>query len=575
MKTVIIGQIPDNFSTDSHIPIAPFCFIGKEDIVKEWENTEHQDDPFDTSLKLKDADILTSNFTLRKIDEFALIFNKNYGLNFSNKFWKVILYPWLLMLIQSVYEKEIRVKNFIDKYKNENFKIDLIKDNIRWEFSDTLDFVNNGVLDNSFNAWIISRIIEKYSLKNWYINYIDCSKEAVKKNTNKNNLTLLTKRKHLKYKLKSIFLPRYFFVEGFSLVDAFIINILLFIKEKKSNQNIKLLSGKEKCLNNVEFKVDINKIINATIPYSIKEIKSRLKNFDCKKQKSGYKINIGSQSLWFDDNTFKIQLALAIENGEKIIGVQHGGHNYGTAKSFSVGNEIEYKQYKFITWGWEQQEDFKADYVPLPSPFLSKIKKKYKSRKDSIVFVGTRAYLFLYRFDSIPQSIQWLHYRKEKINFLKTLNDEILKKLYYRPYFSNNNGSLEDENYIKNKFPFLKILYGDFQKFLINCSLVILDHPGTTLNICLAANIPTICFWEKESWPLCKQSIPYFDELESNGILFHSANEAAKKINSINENISEWWYNKNVQESREQWAEKYARTNKYWLYYWMKKLWEI
>ena len=41
MKELIIGQIPDNFNPEIHIPISPSCFIGKEDIYPNFENLEY------------------------------------------------------------------------------------------------------------------------------------------------------------------------------------------------------------------------------------------------------------------------------------------------------------------------------------------------------------------------------------------------------------------------------------------------------------------------------------------------------------------------------------------------------
>lgn len=77
----------------------------------------------------------------------------------------------------------------------------------------------------------------------------------------------------------------------------------------------------------------------------------------------------------------------------------------------------------------------------------------------------------------------------------------------------NEHGSLKDKQYIKDKVPWAKFCEGYLHSKMIKCKITVLDHSGTTLNIALAANVPTICFWDKDAWAMCFQAEPYFDKL--------------------------------------------------------------
>ena len=63
--------------------------------------------------------------------------------------------------------------------------------------------------------------------------------------------------------------------------------------------------------------------------------------------------------------------------------------------------------------------------------------------------------------------------------------------------------------FFEKQIPDLKIINSDFHKRILNCYLLIIDHPGTTLNIAMAANIPTILFWDKNHFPLEKKAEKY------------------------------------------------------------------
>ena len=75
-------------------------------------------DPFDSADKLKSADNLTCKFVNDIIIVLSDKLNKKLGLNYSLKFWKIILNPWLIMIIQAAWERQLRVQKFINNNKH-------------------------------------------------------------------------------------------------------------------------------------------------------------------------------------------------------------------------------------------------------------------------------------------------------------------------------------------------------------------------------------------------------------------------------------------------------------------------
>ena len=265
---------------------------------------------------------------------------------------------------------------------------------------------------------------------------------------------------------------------------------------------------------------------------------------------------------------------MCVESGGQIITTQHGG-NYGNEKVYSLVSETEYAQFKFVSWGWIHQEDYSLNAYPLPSPYLTKYENRHNQKNNDLIFVGTRVHLFNYRYDSHPQPLEQLTYLKNKKEFFLGLDKKIFKNSLYRPYLSSTNGCLNDDSYILKYFPTLKIVKGELHPQILSCKIIILDHPGTTLNIAMAANIPMIGFWDKKAWAMCRQAIPFFDELEQVGIIFETGEEAAKKVNEIWGNVQEWWNQPEIQSARKSWCYQYARTSKTWWLDWIKFLWQI
>lgn len=583
MRTLIIGQIPDDFSPEHHIPLGPFCFLDREHIYPDWEDIEFEPDPISSPHELYEQDKITVANANRILPELMEILNKQLGTHYSLKYWRIILLPWLFMFIQTTWERHCRVINFLKRHTNEAFKVCLIKDSINWNFKDIMDFYRNGVMNPVYNEWLFSRIMEDVLPSDWEILWIDrsnnngISNSETKENKVQNIKTdnkLISGLKLIKSKYKKFLFQKGGFcgIYGTNYFEELLFNCLLRLKTNSmaENKKCKEKKGMNAANSNLEWKFDLDKLLWRVIPISIYNVDRYLNN----RIKANKRIFIISAALWYYDDYFaKPLIALMAENGSKIVSTQHGGYDYGTGKIYHVTKETEYTNDYFITWGWKEQGNHKGNLIDLPSPLLTKFDGKHRKKNENLIFVGTLVRLHSFRL-STPSPMQQLIYLKSKKEFLLGLKEQVLRLVYYRP-FPPQPGTLDDLIYCKNIIHGLNICKGNFHKQILKCKLLVLDHPGTTLNIAMAANIPIIGFWKSQHWPMCKQASPFFDALEDADVLFQTGQDAAQKVNQIWDDVQGWWDQKLVQEARKDWCYQYARTSKFWWWEWAKELWKM
>ncbi len=565
MRKLVLGSISHNFNPTIDIPLSPFCFIDKEEIFPDWECLEFSPDPFSDINFLIEAEKKTDSFIFPLISQIANELNKRNDTKFSKKFWEILILPFLYIFVHVVYERQARLEQIIKKYKNERIFVELLSEKIHWDFKDTRDFLYNGVLNTTFNHWLLSRILEKIIPKKWEAVYEEIKPE--KKHKIFNNVK---KERTLKSCiLKKLKFNRCGLSSGIGIVESIFWSAYLNIKPASKNtakkeSEKKLYNGDQKI-----FKFEIMPILLNSLPKCFSDL--NLLKIPSVKPMPG-KIRLVGNSLYCMDD-LKYFYGICVEGGEKLVCTQHGGGGC-YYKIIPNRREIEHSQHRYFSWGWLKQEKYGGNIMPMPSPFLKKFKDKHKQKKNTLILVGTATPMLCYRLASEPQSRQYITYRKEKVKYINNLKSKIFYKSLYRPYF-NSLGTLEDRKYIEKKIPGLSICENKLHDEILKCRILIIDHPGTTFSIAMVANIPTICFWNKQHWPMSKQSLPFFEEMRRIGILFNSGKAAASKTNTVWNDVQNWWSKSNIQNLRKDFCHTYARTSKFWRLEWAKELWKL
>ncbi|MBO8132046.1 MAG: hypothetical protein H0Z29_11140 [Candidatus Marinimicrobia bacterium] len=559
MKRLIIGTVPDDFDISKDILIGPWCCYNREKYLEHIEFLKIVPDPYQSSDDMKNDSDNIIRYINTLLPDLVKKLNVINNCQYSEKFWNIILKPWLLTLLHTTWEKQLRIEYVLKKFGNEIISIDIIKNDIEWDFIDSIDFLERGVLNPDYNEWLFSRLFEAIIPKKWKVSYIEKSV----------TLPLKTKKRiGLRNSLRSHLFHHFrcYGVYGIGLFNSILLSILLHNKPK-IKIDYKEDKINEKNAIQLPWMIDIMWLIEKTMPLRFRNIE----NTNKRKFKEGKIRLIGPLLFWNEDDKF--ELACAVENGEHLVCTQHGG-NCGISKVYSFPAEFEYNHLAFFSWGWEEQEDYGGNIIPLPSPYLIKFKRKSFGNKSKLLLVSTREYIFPYRLASVPQPLERIKSRKHKIDFLNNLDSNVFHNTIFYSY-PNESGALNNYNYFRIKFKDLMIKNGRLHQDMMKAKLIVLDHPGTTLNISLSANIPTIGFWDKNSWSLCRQATQIFDRLEKVGIIFSSGEQAAFKVNEVWNNIEAWWSQEEIQMAVREWCQKYALTNRCWLWKWIKTLWKL
>ena len=98
--------------------------------------------------------------------------------------------------------------------------------------------------------------------------------------------------------------------------------------------------------------------------------------------------------------------------------------------------------------------------------------------------------------------------------------------------------------------------------------LVIHNYLGTGWLETLALDIPTVCFYDTETFAFREAAQPHIDALESVGVLHRSGNSAALFVATHADDIEKWWNKAETQEARRNFVEQYANFSPDWKEQW-------
>lgn len=567
-KTLILGSIPDDFDETQHLTLVAESFLGKEDVYPDWDKLDFVPDPFADPEAFKEADRLTSAYTRQLIATWVDELNRENDVAYSYAFWRVLLFAWLNCIVQGIWERQKRVENFISLHGDREITVQLLRDNIRWDIPNYMDIHCHNNLALLMSEWMYSRLLEKMLPEKWQVDYVDKSHIPLLDPPGP-KLSAIRKLKRKLY--DPIFVPnlgRYYHIYGINPLEASIFNSILHIKRPKTDQTKCVDCGMTYEQVSLPFKLDVMQAAKKMMPLSLKNAVKNAGKYQRRYVKG--KLNLGSQLLYGNDAEV-LKAALKVEHGELIIGVQHGGHGYGSGKVVEHNHGTEYHHRYFLTWGWKELEDVRENFVPLPSPLLSKYKNKHVFGNDEALMVGFPCRAVRFHYNSVPHTNQYAAFRKGKFQFIEALDVGVRAKLKYRPMPSETH-CFKDADHFTKRCPDIPLFTGPLRKRVLGCKLLIMDNPSTTFNFAMAANIPVMCFFKREWFPMCRQVQPLYEQLVEAGVIHYDPVSAAERVNAVWDDVQGWWSNPDVQSARSAWMHKMARAEKGWRGAWIRTL---
>lgn len=486
--------------------------------------------------------------------------------NYSLRFWRILIGPWLLLFTNILYDRWFMLKKAIEVSKN--LKVITLTDNL---FEGALnDFSElNSILDtDDWNQLIFSQLAEGFNIE-------ICKKDNI---SSKNNIARKAKNKYKKINIITNYLQGFITKnnESFFLNDymGLLRSFRFQIKNKQIPKlwrnvnvpNINLDVNKRNDFKNRIYKYSLSNgfdsfhsVLLEKLIYHLpriylegfKELESLCSKLPWPTKPPKIFTSIG----FYSDDVFKQWCASKVEKGSKLITFQHGGH-YGIGKFDSTEEHQAKISNQFLTWGWSD----KNKKVIKPFGVVKPLTKRSKfQNKGSILLVLNSMPRYSYRLYSLPIGTdQSESYLVDQFRFVSSLSKDLFKDLHVKLYPRDYNHSYEEK--WKEKFRGINIINNKTSNKNIfkDVKYIVSTYNATTYLESLFMNIPTIVYWNSQYNEIRSSALPYFKQLEDVGIFHNDPESAATKINSTWNETKTWWLSSETQNAVERFCENYA-----------------
>ena len=470
--------------------------------------------------------------------------NDIHKINYSSKYWEIILESWLIHFLDKTFYKFQRLNELIKSNKGSLYTHDYLP-------SENIVPSNYEALEDIYNNDEWDYIINLELIKFIFRNKIKC----IKKNNNSLNISIKRKNKqhaktfYFKKNLSSIYNKNdkiVFFKGHFGIIDLIELNSSFFqlpnrYEIKFKNEFVNLSSQRN--ILNLNFLIK-----NKFEEYLSKNIFNHLPSFFLEKfnyynksyqsfMPSKPKIIFNTNSLWWNTLLLFYTANMKQKENIKLLNYQHGC-NYGLIDSLRDNHEIKTSNI-FFTWGWSKNKKTKVLGVNKTFP-----KKK---TSDNILFLHRTNNKFFLHDSSYYDDQTWYSYINELVQIPKLIKKKLQKKIVYRMHPSNRWGETE---YLKKKLRDIK--FDNYKSNLIdysiqNSKIVVCTYLNTIFLQSLASNIPVLGFFDFKRCYITKKNFNMLKKLKKNKIIFDNYLQLCNHLNLKYSKIEEWWYSKNIQ----------------------------
>lgn len=565
MNRIFLSQVDASFHPDTDIAFGPWCFIGAETFYPRWPELDFID-ALSTPESLVTADRFTRDLANALVPIWAQRLNAQHGTHYDVTFWRFVLIGWLLTGVQGCWARYLHAKEFISRYGAQEMSVELAARSNRLRTYSFIDFQHLLRRSPEFDFWLSSLIVRHIFPNSWTV---ADSADDIARGEQRTPQSISNEKVSRGGQLVRRVLSRLAcdWVPGLNWQKIPLSILISAMPRRGRGRTPPAPPDLSKLEIPSEFLAILEEFLTATLPRAygedFRELDTGTRDFETYPGR----LFIGNFMPSGEDQ--RVSYARALTAGEKFVSVQHGA-GYGLWEPNAWPAELEYPYHAFLSWGWTAENTESVRIVPLPSPWLSKLHNRHEERRPLLSFVGTRVDLRDVRLLG-PRPKEWLDYRDMKETFIKALSTKTRDALIYHSY-ARDNSDLEDESWLRERFPSLNTQLTGLDRSMLENRLLVLDHPGTTLLLAMAANVPTICFWSASAWNFTAKSSVHFARFLETGILHHSPRSAAEQINQRWDNIDSWWKSSEIQAARSAFCREYASSSRWWWFKWITAL---
>lgn len=500
------------------------------------------------------------------LDNLVKSLNKYHNKKYPKKYWEILIYRWLWSYIMHLYARWEIVEKVFRNYQiktvyNLNFDNKVFIPDSTIHARDIMTEAGN----NYWNHQVFINIVKyKYEKK------IKIEKITAKKNFDIRSVVSSLSKGLQYHQVLNYSCNRSHFFYDISLKNKFIY-VLRYFNKFFFKKKIKIKSINLQKKNNREnfylFDTTSDKFINF-VNFSLEWNFPRifLENY-CKLEDIYKKLNwpkkpeyIYSETAHNFDEVYKIYLAKKKLMGSKIAFFQHGfGGYFANNNYYNIFYEKKICD-KYFAWGSNLKEKKVAN---ISLHYLNSHKKyAYNCQSKMGILIE------LYDFNEVPQRTPngYLSSYDRKIITTNMVNDLLINlqsdiKNFINFKILNQSNKKLIENSIKSSFSKVKFLNTEKRSYhLINkFNLQIHFFLGTGFFESMYLNFPVILICDERL--LDKLDLNFkrmIQSLKDVNIVFGSSKKASQFINNNYFNIKEWWFNKKLQNVRNQFVKKYC-----------------
>lgn len=564
-KLLVTTSLKQTWSEEETIFLGHWCenqsnFEGLN--KKNYEISKYYWD--DREKLVKDYKYINSLYK-KIIPSFKSMLNKYHSVDFSERYWKIIIGPWLITFLQIVFERYSNLSFFFSNKKIKDLQTIILKIEKNQLTPKTYEEFTRLMLSDTWNHHIYSLLLEfdkfSFPVKKVYKNFENeekyqeyLIKRISLKNKIINNFTNIFSKQSVLISESYLGLKNEFFLA---------LNFLSFPRYPIGDVDIKNEINYQRHKINLEFNSEnffeefIKKNILNFMPSSYLE-KYSLVGKAVENMKWAKRPKIIFTSHFMTKTLQSRYTADCLEKNEsKLVIGQHGGV-YGQYLFSSMQDfEIDISD-KYLTWGWHNTNE-----KIIPFGVIKNLKKnKYNPNNENLLMIMRSQSRYTHRLNSYSGTNQIKKYYDENIELCKNLNPKIKEENLLLRFHARKFG-WDEEKLFKNKLKKVRIDMGyeKISKLLSSAKLVLHTYIGTGYLETLASNIPTIIFANTKECLLNEQTLIDLNALKETNIYHENYSSAVKFINSNWDNISSWWFSDTTQNVRKKFCEKYSKIN--------------
>ncbi len=493
--------------------------------------------------------------------------SKETGIKYEELFWRVVIGPWLLHQIAVLFDRWETVNAALESH----YTFDINKLIFLKPHQPATDYshFHLQIQDHSWNQFIYQEILTFMGVN--FSSHIEMIDESKKKSAISIIAMIKAKVKSALNKLISAiaFNSEVFLFQSYlSFISQ--LKLSISIKQAAFDQNkfnwnskrIENLSAFRKSIIEINptnnFEIFLKNCLCQFIPINYLELISY--HLQIASNISTRAKVIFTANGHYSNDLFKIWVADQVCRLNKRLVISEHGSSFPL-----MGNQFDHEVSigRKITWS----KPTRKNEIQL-SPNLLIGKKKIKPlNKGYLSVIGLEMPLYTHRCEFTPLSSLILKDFDQKIDFMHSLNEEIRKKVLYKPY-SDRGWHLADR--LQNIFnSSIQISEDSSLASVIKKSrLIVCTYPMTTFSEAMTSGVPTILLCLADNWEIDPEFAPLWKKLVKSKIIFSNAELAANHIEEIWDAPNSWWDSHEIKLAREDFLLNCCDVVKNWEMQW-------